>query len=262
MDEIISLSLYQLLVAYVFVLIVFLIMKWRKIPKQKLLFMAAVRMSIQLILVGYLLLWVFDQKNPWVTLLIIMVMQTFAVATILDKFKKKISVPLKKVVMISFPTATLSVLLYFLFLVIQIDPWYDPQYFIPIAGMIIGNSMTGVTLALSQMDTQMKDHHAKVEEVLILGGSVSEATKPLIDKSFQEAIVPTFNSMLGMGIIFLPGMMTGQILSGVSPLLAIRYQIAIMLGILGTVTLSVMLMLFFGIKTYFNKDAQIIDAPL
>ncbi len=262
MDEILELSMYQLGAAYILTIVLFAVLRWRKIPKQKLLVLATLRMSIQLVLIGYLLILVFNQQNPWITLIIIAIMQVFSIVTILSKFKNEISDALKKVVMITFPIATLLILFYFLFVVVQISPWYNAQYFIPIAGMIVGNSLTGVTLALSQMNTQMKDHHLKVEEALILGATIKEATKPLVDKSFQEAIVPTLNTMLGMGIVFLPGMMTGQILSGVSPLTAIRYQIAIMLGILATVSLSVLLMLMFGIKTYFNQDAQIIDEKI
>ncbi len=260
MDEILALTMWQLAAAYVLIIFVFIVLRWRKIPKQKLLVLATLRMSIQLVLIGYILIILFDQQNPWITLIIIAIMQVFSIITILSKFKHDISNALKKVVIITFPIATLVVLFYFLLAVVQVAPWYDAQYFIPIAGMIVGNSLTGVTLALSQMNTQMKEHHIKVEEALILGATIKEATKSLIDRSFQEAIVPTLNTMLGMGIVFLPGMMTGQILSGVSPLTAIRYQIAIMLGILATVSLSVLLMLLFGIKTYFNKDAQIIDA--
>lgn len=257
MNDIIQLNIIQLAIAYVFSVVVFVILSSRKIPQQKLLFIATIRMSIQLVLVGYLLIYLFDQQNPWYTILILLIMQAFSVHTILSKFKKKLSRELRQVVMIAFPISTVSVLLFFLFAVVGISPWYNAQYFIPLAGMIIGNALTGVSLALSQMNQQMHDQRSQVEEILILGGTPSEATKSIVDRSFSEAIVPTLNTMVGMGIVFLPGMMTGQILSGVSPLLAIRYQIAIMLGILGSVSLSVFFVLYFGIKTYFNHQVQI-----
>ena len=257
MNEIIQLNIIQLGIAYVFTVIVFFILSSRKIPQQKLLFIATIRMSIQLVLVGYVLIYLFDQQNPWYTVLVLFIMQVFSVYTVLSKFKKKLSLDLKRVVMIAFPLSTIGVLLFFLFGVVGISPWYDAQYFIPLAGMIVGNALTGVSLALSQMNQQMHEKQAQVEEVLILGGTLNEATKAIVDQSFSEAIVPTLNTMVGMGIVFLPGMMTGQILSGVSPLLAIRYQIAIMLGILGSVSLSVFFVLYFGIKTYFNDQIQI-----
>jgi putative ABC transport system permease protein len=80
-----------------------------------------------------------------------------------------------------------------------------------------------------------------------------------VDSAFDSAILPTINSMVGMGIVFLPGMMTGQILSGISPVTAIEYQIAIMLGILGSVAFTVILFLQLGYKTFFNKKAQLIN---
>lgn len=86
------------------------------------------------------------------------------------------------------------------------------------------------------------------------------ATRDIINSTFDGAIMPTINSMLGMGIVFLPGMMTGQILSGIAPTTAIAYQIAIMLGILGSVSLSVILMLILGYRTFFNEQDQLVDS--
>lgn len=257
MNNIIQLSIVQLFIAYGLVVLVFILLKIRKIPEQKLLILATLRMSLQLVMVGYILIYLFDHQNPWLTLLVIFIMQIFSMYTIFKKFNNKLSKALKRVIVIVFPLATLSVLFYFLFLVIQISPWYDAQYFIPLAGMIVGNSMTGVILGVSIMNDAMLENRELVEEALILGADIKQASKAIIDKSFSQAIVPTLNNMLGMGIIFLPGMMTGQILSGVSPLVAISYQIGIMLGILATVSLSVILILYFGSKTYFNEQSQL-----
>jgi putative ABC transport system permease protein len=98
----------------------------------------------------------------------------------------------------------------------------------------------------------------KVETALMLGATPKAAVKSIADKAFDAAIMPTINSMLGMGIIFLPGMMTGQILAGASPLIAIKYQIAIMMGIFGSVSLTVILFIQLGYKTFFNKEDQLI----
>jgi putative ABC transport system permease protein len=258
-NGIIQLSIFQLLIAYGLVIVVFALLKVRKIAHQKLLFLATLRMSIQLVLVGYILIYLFDSQNPYLTILIIVIMQAFSLYTILKRFKNQLSKALIKVILITFPIATLSVLFYFLFLIVQITPWFNPQYFIPLSGMIVGNSMTGVILGLSQMIQALNQQRDQIEEALILGAEVTTATKPIIDQSFSNAIIPTLNTMLGMGIVFLPGMMTGQILSGVSPLTAISYQIAIMLGILATVALSVLLVLYFGSKTYFNSQSQLIQ---
>ncbi|MCG4586258.1 ABC transporter permease, partial [Anaerosalibacter bizertensis] len=83
------------------------------------------------------------------------------------------------------------------------------------------------------------------------------ASKDIVNNAFDASILPTINSMVGMGIVSLPGMMTGQILSGISPLIAVRYQIAIMLGIMGSVSLTVIIFLQLGYKTFFTKDSQL-----
>jgi putative ABC transport system permease protein len=96
-----------------------------------------------------------------------------------------------------------------------------------------------------------------VEGALMLGATPKMASKQIVDDAFDSAILPTINSMVGMGIVFLPGMMTGQILSGTSPVTAIEYQIAIMLGILGSVALTVVLFVQLGYKTFFSEDSQL-----
>jgi len=155
---------------------------------------------------------------------------------------------------------TLSGLVYFILVVLQISPWYEPRYIIPIAGMLIGNSMTGISLGVNRLVDGMKNQKQLVETSLMLGATPQLASKNIVDDTFDAAILPTINSMVGMGIVFLPGMMTGQILTGLSPLLAIKYQIAIMLGIVGCVSLSVFLFVQLGYKTFFNKYAQLENA--
>ncbi|MPN32488.1 putative iron export permease protein FetB [bioreactor metagenome] len=153
---------------------------------------------------------------------------------------------------------TLTSLFYFLFVVVRVSPWYNPQYFIPIAGMLIGNSMTGITLGVNRLVDGMTTQKALVEAALMLGAHPKVAAKSIINAAFDAAILPTINSMVGMGIVFLPGMMTGQILSGTAPTTAIEYQIAIMLGILGSVALTVIIFVQLGYKTFFNKEAQLV----
>ncbi|MDD4518958.1 MAG: ABC transporter permease, partial [Limnochordia bacterium] len=138
-------------------------------------------------------------------------------------------------------------------------PWYLPQYFIPISGMIVGNSMTGAVLGTERMIRGFQQQRDLLEAALMLGATPYAASKHITNEAFLAAITPTVNSMIGMGIVSLPGMMTGQILSGTPPLTAIRYQIAIMLVILGSVSLTVYLLMWTGYKVFFNERAQLID---
>lgn len=256
-NGVIDLTVFQVALAYIFVLIVLVIMRILGIKREKELIISSVRMTLQLILVGYVLIYIFDNPNPFITVVIIIVMEAFAVHTVFGKYKGKLSLPLKKVIAFSMSLGTLSCLVYFLMIVVRISPWYLPQYFIPIAGMFIGNAMTGISLGVKLLLEGMIIQRALVEEALILGATPQASTRSIINNTFDAAILPTMNSMVGMGIVFLPGMMTGQILSGTAPTTAIAYQIAIMLGILGAVALTVIIMLQLGYRTFFNKDEQL-----
>lgn len=252
-----ELSFFQVILSYVFMLIVLFILKKRGIKREKELIISSLRMSLQLFVTGNILVYILKNPSVFVTMIIIVLMEVFTVFTIFRKFNGKLTKRLKIIVAFSIIGGTLFSIFYFLLIVVQIKPWYNPQYFIPIGGMLIGNAMTAVTLGLNSLINGMTTQKSIVEEALILGATPALATKSIIDSSFDSAIMPTINSMIGMGIIFLPGMMTGQILSGTLPTTAIAYQIAIMLGILGSVSLSVSLLLHFGYKSYFNKDSQI-----
>lgn len=258
MNGIIELHLGQMAAAYIFVLILLMIVKIKGISREKEILISSVRMTVQLVLVGYILVYLFNNINPINTILVIIVMETFAIQNIIKRTKRRLSASLKKIIAVSMLFGTLSSLIYFLLVVINITPWYDPKYFIPIAGMLIGNSMTGISLGVSRLADGIYSEKHLVESALMLGATPKMATKQIVDSAFDSAILPTINSMVGMGIVFLPGMMTGQILSGISPITAIEYQIAIMLGILGSVTLSVILFVQLGYKTFFNKESQLI----
>jgi putative ABC transport system permease protein len=257
MNGIIDLTAWQVALAYLFVLLVLAIVRMRGINREKEILISSVRMTLQLILVGYILVYLFDYPNPWLTAGIVLCMEAFAVYTVLNRFNDQLVKPLKYIIAIAMSAGTLACLAYFLLVVVRLTPWYAPQYFIPIAGMLIGNSMTGVVLGLKLLLDGMTTQKALVEEALILGATPRAASRNIINTAFDSAILPTINSMIGMGVVFLPGMMTGQILAGIAPITAIAYQIAIMLGILGAVALTVIIMLQLGYRTFFNQEDQL-----
>ncbi|MFZ5986657.1 MAG: ABC transporter permease [Bacillota bacterium] len=258
MDTVIELGIWKLAAAYAFILLLLVIVRARGIRREKEILISSIRMSIQLVLVGYILAYVFRQQNPAFTIIIITVMEAFAIYNIYKRVKTRLSFALKKVIAFSMITGTLTSLLYFILVVIGLSPWYEPRYFIPIAGMIIGNSMTGINLGVNNLVKGMDDQKHLVEAALMLGAEPKTAARQIVNNAFDSAIIPTVNSMVGMGIVFLPGMMTGQILSGTSPVTAIEYQIAIMMGILGSVSLTVILFVQMGYKTFFNQRSQLL----
>lgn len=259
MDEsgAVNLSFWQLLSAYIFILILLIIVKVKKIPREKLIVISTIRMTIQLILVGYVLIYIFDHPNPLLTIGIILFMLGFAVLNVFQRTKETIRVSIKKMIALAMIVGIGFSLSFFMLIVLQLDPWYDPMYFIPIGGMLIGNTMTGISLGVNNLLIGMREQKEKVEGALMLGATPKQASNGIINQAFDSAILPTINSMVGMGIVFLPGMMTGQIISGTSPLVSVYYQIAIMLGVAGTVSLTVIIFLHLAYKTFFNDRQQL-----
>lgn len=258
MNKIIDLNFWQMASSYIFVIILMVFVRLKGISREKEILISSIRMTLQLILTGYLLNYIFDYQSVLITSLVLIIMEAFAIHNIIKRSKKKLSKNLKKIIAMSMAIGTLVSIFYFLLVVVRISPWYKAQYFIPVSGMLIGNSMTGISLGVNQLINKMEDKKDLIEAALMLGASPKMASKDVINQAFDSAILPTINSMLGMGIVFLPGMMTGQILSGISPLTAISYQIAIMLGILGSVSLSLMIFTNLAYKTFFNKEMQLV----
>lgn len=258
MNNVLNLSLEQVAWSFLYLIALLIILRRKHIRREREILLASLRMTIQLVAVGFILIYLFENIHPLTTVAVLLVMEVFAVRNIVARSKNPLSKRLKNVVALSIGTGTLSSILFFLLVVVRITPWYEPRYFIPIAGMLIGNSMTGISLGVFNLVEGMQTQRNRIETSLMLGATPQAATKHILDHAFDSSILPTMNAMLGMGIVFLPGMMTGQILSGTSPLIAIKYQIAIMLGILGSVSFSVLLFVHLGYRTYFNHQNQFI----
>ncbi|PJN86963.1 ABC transporter permease [Bacillus sp. mrc49] len=256
-NGIIDIEFWRLSAAYIFVIVLLIIVKWRGISREKQIILATVRMTAQLILAGYVLTYIFENPQPLLSLAFLCVMALFSIHNIFKQVPFTPNKKIKRIVILSMLTGPMAALFYFNLVVIHFTPWYEPRYFIPIAGMIVGNAMTGVTLALKNLHGGITDNRDKVEAMLMLGATPARAVKSHVDAAFDSAVLPTLNNMLGMGIIFLPGMMTGQIMSGISPLIAIEYQIAILIGILGSVSLTVVLFIMLSFRAFFTKNAQL-----
>lgn len=258
-SSVMDLPILNLAIAYVFVLLLLLIFKARGIRRERQILIAATRMTIQLTVMGYILMFVFENPSWWLTLLMLAVMLSFAMYNAVKRVKVEMSKELKRLVCLSMAAGYTVTAAVFLFVVLRINPWFDPQYCIPISGMIVGNSMTGIALGANKLCSGMRERRELVENSLMLGAAPAAAARGVVNDAFDSAILPTTNNMLTMGIVSLPGMMTGQILSGTFPLTAIKYQIGIMLAILGCTALTVVIFVTLGYKTFFTKYAALRD---
>jgi putative ABC transport system permease protein len=255
MQGIVKLNILQFSLIYLLLLVVLAVMKKSKINQTHLLITASIRMTVQLVLAGLILTYIFETPHPIFVVIYISAMIVFSIKRVLSK-TKDINKNFKIAVSLSLAFSGLSVLIYFVYIVVG-ESVFNPQYTIPIAGMIIGNSMTGVTLALKTFTENIKSQRPKIDALLNMGATPKKILLPYVNNAIETALLPTLNSMLGMGIVSLPGMMTGQILSGTLPTTAIMYQIAIMIAICTSVCLTVFCSLNFGYKTLYNKRNQI-----
>ena len=216
-----SISLLQLSIAFIPVFIALWIMYHASLNTKKASY-ALSRMLLQLLLVGYFLSYIFDSNSSIIILLVLIVMLLASSWIALDALsvKKK---DLYAAVLLAIIVGGGGTLLLITQGVLQLNPWYSPAYMIPLAGMIFANSMTSISLAAERLYAELArgEAYAKAKHVAL-----------------QAALIPVINSLLAVGLVSLPGMMTGQILSGVSPLIAARYQIMVMCMIFASSVIS------------------------
>ncbi len=249
--SIIDLSLWDLVTVYSLLLMSIGLAHLLKAGQSKDLFWSGLRMFVQLLVVGYVLHLIFALETPLPVLLILIVMVGFAVQTIGARVKTKMP-HFYRVVGTAILFGCGGMTFFFCSLVIGLEPWYDPRYLIPLAGMIIGNSMTGASLAVERLAAEFRERRDEIETGLCLGGSIQSVSETAVSSAFRAALIPSVNAMAAMGLVFLPGMMTGQILSGTEPLIAVKYQIAIMCVITGSVSLTTFFILKLGYRAYFT----------
>lgn len=258
-QDIVPLELIHLAWAYGLVLLTVALSRLRGIGQGKQLLWASFRMVVQLIAVGYLLHLVFAVRSPLLVLLILLAMAGFSLQVMGGRVKRRMP-NFYRVAGSSILVGCGAVTFYFCLLVVEYTPWYDPRYLIPLAGMIIGNSMNGASLAAERLSSEMHDRREEIETAICLGATGRQASEPAVRTAFRACLIPTMNTMAATGIVALPGMMTGQILSGTEPIIAVRYQIAIMCAITGAVAITSLLLLVQGYRHYFTAAHQLKDA--
>jgi putative ABC transport system permease protein len=145
--------------------------------------------------------------------------------------------------------------------VLRLRPWYDPQYLIPLFGMIIGNAMNGAALAAERLNGEMELRRGEVEALLALGASPARASAEAVRRALVAALMPTVNMLMVVGLVSLPGMMTGQIIAGSSPLTAVRYQIVVVFMLAGAVAVTAVVVALWYRRTFFTAAEQLVYAP-
>jgi len=226
---IISLSWIDILLAALPLLILIALLAYMRLGVSRQLLTGALRTLVQLSLVGAVLTAVFENENPLWTIGFSMVMICAGTYEVTRRQNRKFlagwSAALSLIGLLS--AAVLSTG-YALMVVLDVDPWWKPQYAIPLLGMILGNTMNGVSLGLNTLTNGVWQQRAVIENRLALGQSAQESVRDIKRDCLRNALTPIMNSLAVCGVVSLPGMMTGQILAGNDPQVAARYQMMIM----------------------------------
>lgn len=189
---------------------------------------ATARTFVQLLALGFVLRWVFVVSWWWLVLLLLVFMVLVAAQIVVKRapdapghifLSSALAMGLTGFIVTFAVTA----------LVVGVEPWYEPRYVIPIAGMVLGNSMTGIALALERVYSDLDARSDQVLALTALGATPWEAAHESVRDALKAGLIPTINSMAAAGIVFIPGMMAGQILAGADPVTATGYQIVVML---------------------------------
>ena len=216
-----------------------------------------VRTFAQLFLVGYVLRSVFQLSNPYLVLLIFVWMVFWAAHAIRGRVKERqvaIFAPTFISMVASYTMVTVVVTAF----IIQVDPWYSPQYFIPLGGMIAGNSMNAITIALERMFTELRRERPRIELSLALGGTYREATADILRDCIRAGMIPSINALMTVGLVSLPGMMTGQILAGADPMTSIKYQIIVMLMLVASTAIGSIIVVHVVRRLCFSQAHQMV----
>lgn len=248
----------RLALAAALVLVAIAISLWQRLGLARGFAIGAVRAAVQLMLVGYVLLYLFAVRRWYLVMLALLVMLLAATVTATGRGARGAGG--RGLVIIS-GTAMLVgaglTLAYVDLVVVRVEPWYDPQYLIPLFGMIVGNSMNGASLAAERLASEIEARRSEIETLLALGASPARASREAVRRALIAALIPAVNGLMVVGLVALPGMMTGQILAGASPLLAVRYQIVVAFMLAGAVAMTAAIVTLWYRRTFFTSAEQL-----
>jgi putative ABC transport system permease protein len=231
---------------------------WQRLGLAWNLAVATFRTILQLLFVGYLLGLVFAVRQPAIVLVIAAVMLGIAALTARNRISKTLP-NLLPIVGGSIFVSTALTLAYVNLLVLRPVPWYEPQYLIPLVGIVAGYVMNAAAIAGERLVSTLKSSQLEIETHLSLGATPQQATSHYRKEAIRAGLIPTINAMMVVGLVTLPGIFTGQVLGGINPIDAALYQMLIMF-VLAFATLITTLLMLQGVdRLFFNKNAQLIN---
>lgn len=237
-----------------------MLISWQlKLKLSYTLLIAMIRTITQLSLIGLILAWVFDRQAWYQVFIIVSIMTLIAAFAAIGRSPYTYKgLLVDSLLALTLGACTIGICAIW---VLQISPWYSPQFLIPIIGMILGNALTAISLTINSLSTHLNQQSHNINALLALSASPKEAIHDAIRNSIHSGITPTINAMMVVGVVSLPGMMTGQILAGSDPMQAVRYQIVILFFICASSMASCVIIAHRMIARYFDSNWRLVMPP-
>lgn len=242
--------------AAAFVLIAGVVSLGLRLGLERQLALGVVRATLQLLALGYALTWVFAQRSLVFTGLAMLVMVAAAARAALARAAWKVHGGYLGAFLSLVSTAGVMAIVGS-GLLVRADPWYEPRVLLPLLGMLLGNGLNGVSLALDSLLASLVDDAASIEADLALGATRWEAGRAPLARAVRRGIIPIVNAMMVVGIVSIPGMMTGQVLAGVPPVQAVRYQLLILFLIAAATSLGSLGVGVFAVRRLLDQDHRL-----
>lgn len=257
----VELSIWQVALAAALILVNGAISAALELGLERRLLTAAARTIVQLLLIGLVLKWIFTDAR-WYFVLSLMAVMTFVagVSSTQRIGRRYRGMWLDSVLSIWLSSWLMAALA--LLVIIRVRPWYEPQYAVPLLGMILGNTLNGISLGLDRLGEELATKRDQVDTMLSLGATRWEAARAPIQQAVRTGMLPMINSMMVVGLVSLPGMMTGQMLVGMSPWQAVMYQIVILFLIAAGTALGTLSIVLLAYRRLFSAQHQFLPARL
>ena len=256
--NVVQLSPVDLAIASLLILALAGLSRRMQIGSERQLLVSALRSTVQLFLIGLVLKVLFDHAHPaWVALLAAVMLAVAGREVMVRQQRRFVGWWGFGVGTLSMFVSSFAVTVLALVVVIGTDPWYAPQYAIPLLGMILGNTMNGISLGLDRLTQDAAQRRLVIEARLALGQDWQRAIADSRREAIRVGMIPIINAMSAAGIVSLPGMMTGQILAGTPPVEAVKYQILVMFLIAGGTGFGTMVAVSFAARRLFDERQRL-----
>lgn len=242
----------SLIIASVLVVVPVFISYKETLGLEKEIIISIIRAIVQLTLVGYILHIIFEIESPIFTILFVLIIIINAARN-----TKKRGGSIKNVVTLSFVALLVGTSITLMVLVATRAIAFTPEQIIPVAGMVVSNAMVAVGLSYRNLNTTFEHKREEIEVKLSLGADLKEASSDAIRESIKTAIIPTIDGAKTLGIVSLPGMMTGLIIGGTSPLVAIKFQMMVTFMMLSASSIATMIATYLAYKSFYNERKQL-----